>query len=159
MWCSCLSLLVSSCLLKSAYPFESCANVTFMPNGMPYVTKALYDCSSFVWDSKLPISYLPGFDLEIGTQFVLNNLISINEIDGVVALDFFLRMSWIDSRWILPGMWEPLEPQIKQQGLDITPLVSDLNNPLNIWLPDIFFQAPPFSLTFLKHVVVIFPFP
>lgn len=56
-----------------------------------------------------------------------------------MTIDFYWRLSWQDPRWNVPFLWGNVNPELLSQGLDITPLVTNENNPLSVWLPDIAF--------------------
>lgn len=79
-------------------------NVTYDESGYTDATRTLYNCAYSMLDPKLPISnvkkYSKAHNLTIRTQFVLNNLISIDEIENVAELDFYWRMYWQDDRWV-----------------------------------------------------------
>lgn len=87
-------------------------------------------------DPLLPSSYLnTESNFTVSSQIVLNNLILIDEIAGLVKLDFIYRVSWIDPRWSIPEMWQYVKPAMANEGITITDLVR-ASNPLQLWLSD-----------------------
>ena len=131
--------LISKILLSDAR--NPCTTVNLDKDGSPLITEALYNCSLRMNGPLLPASYANGSEpVSVSVQIVLNNLISIDEIRGVVQLDIFFRFSWVDYRWDIPDLWKYVKTPMMQQGFDILPLITDSSNPLRIWIPELMFQ-------------------
>ena len=131
--------LISKILLSEAR--NPCTTVNIDEYGTPLITEALYNCSLRMNSPLLPVSFANGSEpINISVQIVLNNLISIDEIRGIVQLDIYFRFSWVDYRWDIPDLWKYVKTPMMQQGFDILPLISDTSNPLRIWVPELMFQ-------------------
>jgi hypothetical protein len=114
---------------------SDCIPIFFAP-GMVDITKTLRNCSEHMVDPLLPSSYSNSeSNFTVSSQIVLNNLILVDEIAGLVKLDFIYRVSWIDPRWKIPEMWQYIKPEIAREGITITDLVRS-SNPLELWLSD-----------------------
>jgi hypothetical protein len=108
----------------------------FSAPGLVDITRTLTNCSLHMVDPLLPSSYLNQYqNFTVYSQIVLNNLILIDEIAGIVEMDFIYRVSWIDPRWNIPEMWKYLKPAMTNEGITITDLVRS-SNPLKLWLSD-----------------------
>lgn len=120
-----------------------CTNVTYDEFGQPDVTATLYNCAANMQDPVLPISYLSGryndTALEVKSQFVLNNLIAVDELENTATLDFYYRNYWNDSRWNIPELWDAMDSGTTKEGFEIFYL-TQLIPPLRVWLPDVEFQ-------------------
>lgn len=105
----------------------------------------LYECTSNIPSSQLIPSYfrikedVPYYPINITIQVVVNNLISVDDITSSMTMDMYLRLSWTDSRWNMPGLFRHLNPECALDGVDVTQFVRNANNALNVWLPDVVF--------------------
>jgi hypothetical protein len=84
----------------------------YLTNGDIDITKTLYNCSLQMTDSRLVASMKSTEPVIVSAQFLLNSLISVNEIEGTVTLDFFFKLQWIDPRWVIPNLWFYLDQRI-----------------------------------------------
>lgn len=90
-----LGLLVSAC--------GYVCKVSYDEDGAPHADRSLFSCAQEMQDPKFPITNVKKYENEtlvVTTQFVLNNLISVDEIENTVELDFYWRMFWKDRRWV-----------------------------------------------------------
>lgn len=75
--------------------------------------------------------------------YALNNLMSVSEIDATVTMDFFFRIYWVDQRLNFPELWDELansKPTLLADGLELSYFLRDDDQPLRIWMPDIYFN-------------------
>ena len=67
----------------------------------------------------------------------------VSELEGSVTLDFLFRLYWLDERLSIPSLWNALSKttaiDLLADGADISGLIRDCSNQLNVWLPDIHF--------------------
>lgn len=78
-------------------------NVSYDESGAVHADRTFFNCAQGMQDPKFPITNVKDYqneNLTVSTQFVLNNLISIDEIENTVELDFYMRMFWRDKRWV-----------------------------------------------------------
>ena len=52
----------------------------------------------------------------VESDMIINNLQSIDELEGSATLDFYFRLFWIDHRLNVPEMWAALNPEVAAQG-------------------------------------------
>jgi hypothetical protein len=129
-------------LLNAGWPI--CANLTFTAGGTVDVGTMLYECMENIPSSLIPPSY---YDMDgtgyhpvnISIQFVLNNLINVDDLQSQMTLDYYFRCSWQDPRIYLPQIWNYLNPEAAEDGIVITPYLLNSNNALDIWTPDFYF--------------------
>lgn len=141
-----LSSFFSFCYCAS-YSYPRCTELAFKSNGELDIQTMLYNCSNFIAGNTIPPSaylstngiYEP---MNVSVQICLNNLISVDDLNNQLTIDFFFRLRWIDPRWnISTEMWNYLNPKTAtSDGLNIIDYV-DNQNELNIWRPDITFQS------------------
>lgn len=140
-------LLISSIYGQdyNSYGWPICANATYALDGTIDVAKMLYNCVENIPSSLFPSSYYPAPEtgqystVNISMQYAINNLISVDDIRSQVTLDFYFRLSWQDPRIYLPDIWTNLNPETQLDGIAISNYVLNDANPLNIWLPDLYF--------------------
>lgn len=83
--------LSSSFMIVSGH--EPCANITFLKNGEVDIQAALYQCSNSIGNPNLINSYFDEIPINVQSQWGLNNLININEIEGTATFDCYFRLS------------------------------------------------------------------
>ena len=131
--------LIISATAQQQYP--PCAYATLDITGTPNIGSAMYNCSKNILNAYLIPSYGSGSQpVEVFTQLVLNNLISISEIDGLATFDFYLRFTWRDGRWNIQDLWDNVKEPMRDQGIEISPFWKNTENSLPLWTPDIMFQ-------------------
>ena len=89
------------CLLTFSAAVE--CNVSYDEYGQPHADRTLYMCAQVMQDPKSPVTAIKRYENEslvVLAQFVLNNLIRIDEIENTAELDFYLRYFWVDTRWV-----------------------------------------------------------
>ena len=147
------TVLLALCLLHASTfadnPFNSAGYPVCSPAftsgeiGLLSVSESLYNCSSSIPGNQIPPSYFnpTGFFVptNITVGLVLNNLILVEDLTTSFSMDFYLRLTWIDSRLNMPYLFDQLNPAATIEGLDITGYVRNEGNPLNIWIPDVVF--------------------
>lgn len=136
-----LSGLFYLCYSVRGYLY-SCNEIIFNDYGQFSVQETLQACSDSMRDPLLPISYDPHFEdlLNVSCQISLSNLVALDEVESTVSLDFFMRQSWNDPRWIMnASFWQHLHPKVKFAGLEIHHIASadPGDDKTTIWLPDI----------------------
>lgn len=133
LWCYFISLL----LIHSAESI--CYNVSYLPSGEVDITGTLYLCSSQIADPLLVPSYQKGISsFNVTAQLAINNLMSIDEINGQVTMDLFFRLSWYDHRWHMPNLFRQANPQLRITGVEIKDLIAFEDDPLKVWTPNDF---------------------
>jgi hypothetical protein len=139
-----LSILFSHFMPSTAAQEDqhpACAYTQLDRNGAPDIARAMYNCSSNILNTFLIPSYYPGSQpVNVSVQIVLNNLISINEVDGVAKLDLYLRLTWRDGRWNIANLWENVKLSMFQQGIEFRNFFINPQSELPLWTPDIMFQ-------------------
>ena len=97
----------------------------------------------------------------------------VDDLKATIHLDFYWRLQWSDPRLHFPDMWEYMNPEMYNEGLDITNYIRNTQNPLLYWLPDIsFYQVLDMNVVaelikvyrdgtvyWSRHVVVTFAEP
>jgi hypothetical protein len=120
--------------------------------GVIDITKTLYFCQVNMTDPLLIYSYQPHVRaINVTVQFLINNLIFVNELDNSVTLDFFFKLQWTDARWDI-DMWNEQKNGVINNGINLYPLIaqSDLN--LRIWEPDFIFFDESESTVISKNI-------
>lgn len=117
--------------------FPVCANVTYR-SGNPDIPATLYDCVANIADANQPPSYVSGGGpISVQVSYAINNMISLNELESSVTLDFYWRLYWIDQRLNIPSLWDAVNNSdvsaLIQDGAEIKDLIRNDDNPLNIW--------------------------
>ncbi len=93
-------------------------------------------------DALLAPYYDDGKTIDVVSYNILNNFISVNELENIVNFDMFLVLTWRDPRLNMPGLWTTLDSKVQRFGVDITQAFYEQNinqDALRFWLPDIFF--------------------
>ncbi len=132
-----------------AYPptnqgWPPCAYPTFTSAGVLDARAMIYNCINNISSSQIPPSY---YDIDgsgykpvnVSVQFAINNLISVNDLESSITIDFYFRCTWNDPRIYIPEMWGYINPEASIDGLVITPFIENMNDALNLWLPDFYF--------------------
>ena len=97
-------LLIVLTLELSAHAQAYVCNVSYDADGAVHADRSLFNCAQGMQDPKFPITNVKRYENEtllVTTQFVLNNLIAVDEIENTVELDFYLRFFWKDRRWVI----------------------------------------------------------
>lgn len=116
---------------------SSTCSVILYSSGDVNIGATSRNCSVHSENILAPYSYLnKAHNITIFNQVSLNNLFSVNELDGSVTLDFLYRLSWRDPRWDIPDLWPNLHDLLSIEGLNIDTYVRDSSNPLKLWLSD-----------------------
>jgi hypothetical protein len=80
-----------------------------------------------------------GMQLDVSVRFEFNNLVSINELENTATVDFFYRLWWQDIRWnMTKEFWDLSPPSVYYDGIELQSL-TDLDDPLPYWRPDLHF--------------------
>ena len=114
---SCLMIFICVLTVSSGNAATNCSDVKYDAYGKVSISWTLRNCISSIGDPMLP----PSYDVDINTTIVesdmiVNNLQSINELEGSATLDFYFRLFWIDPRFRLPEMWAAVNPDVAAQG-------------------------------------------
>jgi len=72
----------------------------------------------------------------VSSQISLNNLRDVDSAHGVISMDFFYKLEWVDNRLYMPDFWAKIGDKIKLQGIEFTRIANAKNG---IWVPDINF--------------------
>jgi hypothetical protein len=125
------------------------STLVYAENGMVSVTETLIRCLQYINDPLMfPGYFFNASDLPfvVKNMVVLNNLISIKEVDNSAELDIYFRLYWQDPRLNMPALWSALQdinPILGSMGIDVSQLlgVQDVlsSQVPSVWLPDIFF--------------------
>lgn len=132
-------LMSSAASKELQYP--PCAYAQLDSNGAPDIARAMYNCSANILNTFLIPSYYPESQpVNVSVQIVLNNLISIDEVEGVAKLDLYFRLTWRDERWNIANLWENVKVPMIQQGIDFRNFFVNPQSELPLWTPDLMFQ-------------------
>lgn len=78
-------------------------------------------------------------ELVVKTQFGVNNLIFVDEIQSTIQIDFYFRLWWRDIRWDIPSLWINMTDNVAREGIELYYLTLS-EEPLTLWRPDLEFQ-------------------
>ena len=141
------SAVYPSSVPSKASPFNAqsfiCTETIYHSSGSIDIEQTVYNCSVSMLSPNIPNCFNTGIPQVVNTSLRLNNLINIDEIQGTATLDFYWRMIWIDERWRIPDLWTKLPTELsrlKTDGIELINLISNGNNALSIWRPDLFLQ-------------------
>ena len=133
--------------LSAPYYYPYCSDLAFNANGQLDVGTIFYNCSNFIAGSlEIPSTYISPLGeylpITVSLQMVLNNLISVDDIQNQITMDFFFRLKWTDYRWnISTDFWNYVNPHIAvADGISLLEYVKDQDQ-LNLWMPDVTFQG------------------
>ena len=79
----------------------------------------------------------------IGMDVYVISLIELNEMDNSVTLQIYWDLYWVDQRYNMPQFWEDQwmsNRNVVTNGIELSMLIADQDMPLNVWLPDLFFE-------------------
>lgn len=128
-------------------------------NGRVSILQTFFQCLINQPDAQLCPYYYAAQQLQVGTKVILNNFISIVEIDNSVQFDFFVIYAWTDARLSMPPLWDAIDPAFSVNGVDITNavLLQDVKQAqFTFWMPDIFFpEAKTYEL--VDQSIVLYP--
>jgi hypothetical protein len=124
------------------------ANVILPACGVPVIYKmgypdwsaSVYNCSAQIPSPfNAPSYFINHSAVEVSYQFVLNDLIQVDDLTQTIRFDTKFRMQWYDNRWNVPQFFEVLNPNETANGIEIDLLVNDYAFPLPIWRPNVHF--------------------
>ena len=101
-----------------------CPNITDK-NGYPDVSDCFVQCTQNVPSVMAPASYLTGEPTNLTVGIALNNLGKVNELDGTVTFDFFLRLLWEEPRWNLTNLFDAIA--VHNPGIYGMPVILYMN--------------------------------
>eukprot|EP01031_Cornospumella_fuschlensis_P029901 gene29901-36106_t len=108
-------------------------------NGRLDLGKTLYSCAENIPSVLFPASYLAPYKaVNVSVQLYLNSLLTVDDLGSSASFDFYWRILWVDPRYNI-DVWDEINPSLSTEGIELTPLVRNEGNPLNVWLPDVFF--------------------
>lgn len=84
-------------------------------NGYPDISRCLVTCTTTIPSIMQPVSVLTGEAINLTVGIALNNLGTVNELDGTVTLDLYLRLTWDEPRFNLTNLFDAIavyNPQI-----------------------------------------------
>ena len=87
----------------------------------------------------------------VTVQFVLHNLIEIDDLQESIEFDCTIRLAWKDPRWVLNDLMDHLNPYELPFGVDIDALI---DGGLRIWRPVIEF-IDEIAITEIDQVTAI----
>lgn len=128
---------------NNSYNFPHCAENQFL-EGYIDLSGMLYDCAANIPSPLNPASYfLPKNSTSYAATYVyvqlaLNELLSVDDLKTAIHLDFNLRLIWSDPR-ITFDIWDHINPNLREEGIEITSYIRNEGTPLNFWLPDLYF--------------------
>ena len=139
-----------------------CPNIYFPNTGILDTWSTFSQCyqSSIVTQAPLiaPCAFSGTPVCAVASQFVFNNLVSVDELHQTVIIDFKFRLSWTDNRWNIPQLFNQTLSKMKtsytSNGIEIQALVK--SGDWKIWLPDITFSDAQ-SETLLSESIRIRP--
>jgi len=124
----------------NADPTVSCDVPVIYFNNYPQFGETLYNCSDNMPSNQEALSYFIGQPaVNISIEFVLNDLVSVDDITQTIVFDCKFRIQWYDSRWDVPQLFEVLNPNEVVNGIEINQFVRSDARPLHIWLPNMHF--------------------
>lgn len=140
-----------------------CNNIVeYDENGNVDLSGSVLACSNALPGPLSPVSYTKNADgerrnLTLMSQYNLNNLVEVDEIEGVAEVNFYWRITWYDERWNMTAMWSALkDPTISQLGFEIYSMTEDENDMLRLWVPDLMFEQLV-DLNIFANTMKIFP--
>jgi hypothetical protein len=125
-------------------PIVFCSEHIFDNYGFIDIGKMLYQCSDNIPSVLFPPSYFSSVNqsafksVNISVQIAVNSLLSVDDLKGTVTLDFYWRILWVDPRLQI-DIWSYIHPTLTNEGIEISNFIRNEGDPLNIWLPDLFF--------------------
>jgi hypothetical protein len=141
-------LLLPLLLLLSPLPTPQASGICppyFDEDGDIHIAESLVHCAVSMSDAYQPITHVQkyldmGVTLDVSVRFEFNNLISVNELDNTVSLDFFFRLWWTDVRWNLTKeFWDEVPTSVYYDGIEMYPYLFEADSPLPLWRPDLHF--------------------
>ena len=122
----------------------ACNGTIYGIDGRIDVSAMLLGCSKNISGVLLPPSYYPEdvnnpIPINVEVQLAINNLISVSDLTSEFTMNFFLRVLWTDDRFSMPMMWSELSSEAAKEGIEISKYIENQGEPLNIWLPDLYF--------------------
>ena len=109
------------------------------------ITGSLVQCATHMSDPLQPITHVQkyldmGVTLTVESRFEFNNLVSVNELENTVTVDFFYRLWWQDIRWNLTEeFWAEVPVSVFYDGIELHALTFDTDEVLPYWRPDLHF--------------------
>eukprot|EP01038_Epipyxis_sp_PR26KG_P013293 gene13293-17810_t len=110
-------------------------------HGYVDVRETIYNCSRWSSSPQSAPSFATAADgpTNISAQFIINNLLEINDILQTVTFDCKFRLQWTDNRFNITNLFSNVNSYVATNGIEISQYFYDQNVPLNIWRPDIHF--------------------
>ena len=91
-----------------------CPQLNFKDN-YPDVSTCLTKCTNTIPSIMQPASVITGEAINLTVGIALNNLGKVDELDGTVTLDLYLRLTWDEPRFNLTNLFDEIavhNPQI-----------------------------------------------
>jgi hypothetical protein len=136
------------------------STVQYGLNNKASVMGTFIECISKVQDIMISPTYYTNEPVRVNSSITLNNLISIDELSGQVAVDLMLNLRWVDPRLDMPALWNVSDPWVYYFGVDITQASTVFNvqgiQPL-IWIPDVNFPDAT-SMTKTQYYIKVYPY-
>ncbi|RYY88784.1 hypothetical protein EON63_01785 [archaeon] len=119
--------------------WDVCSENIYNEAGRLDLGKTLYNCAENIPSVLFPPSYLSPYQaVNVSVQLYLNSLLSVDDLGSFSSFDFYWRILWVDPRYTI-DVWDEINPSLSIEGIELTPLVRNEGDPLNVWLPDVFF--------------------
>ena len=157
----CYAYLLTSFICVSA--IINCNDIVeYDESGYVNIGASVYACSEHLPDPLSPVSYYKNeegdrYNLTLYSQYNLNNLVKVDEIEGVAEINFYWRVFWYDPRWNMTSMWRALNDEtIEGLGFEIYWMTIDEDNPLRLWLSDLMFEQLV-DINIFAHTMKLFP--
>lgn len=129
-----MCVIISRVLSGDVYPCLNSSTIVYDAYGNVNVQESLAVCLAAVNSPDFNPAYITGKAVNVTNEFLLNNLISIDNLSNQVNFDFYYRLYWTDPRLSAPALFEALGSVVSANGLNIIQYLGD-----SIWLPDNFF--------------------
>lgn len=84
-------------------------------DGYPDISSCLVLCTNSIPSIMQPASVITGEAINLTVGIALNNLGMVNELEGTVTLDLYLRLTWDEPRFNLSNLFDAIavnNPQI-----------------------------------------------
>ena len=130
-------LLCVYCTVNVISVLHSCGVPIIYTQGYPDFGATVMNCSKWSPSPMNPPSYFENESaVNVYTQLVLNNLISVDDVAQTITFDAKFRLLWYDPRFELNNLIALMNPNAQSYGIEIDDVI---NAGMEIWRPLIIF--------------------
>ena len=108
-----IAFAILLCNAKLCYgtKLSPCGVPVIYNQGLPDFSATLYNCSLVMPSAPNAPSYFVGQpSVNVLYQFVLNDLIQVDDLHQTITFDTKFRLQWNDPRWNVPQLFSVLNP-------------------------------------------------